>query len=205
MQRLVVKKLWLAGRAREDREEWAEEVRAHCESCYGDKDETSEVQAKRIRDRRRRGDSLVSWQGRRVQITVDRVLRARGKMMKNNANGPSDCLVAEVLQNLPMKSVYEITHWFSRRGSTVGAEHQTRGKSCAWYSREARRQSGKRPTLIPRGRIDECSFEVVHFGSCVIVARGEGADCVGRTARGRREAGELWAMQRLVTNLLQRQ
>ena len=28
-----------------------EEVRAHCERCYDDKDETSEVQAQRIRER----------------------------------------------------------------------------------------------------------------------------------------------------------
>ena len=44
MQKLVVKKLWVAGRASQDREEWREEVRAHYERGYDNKDETSEVQ-----------------------------------------------------------------------------------------------------------------------------------------------------------------
>ena len=43
MQRLVVKKLWVNGRVSEDREEWLEEVKAHCERCFDDKDETSEM------------------------------------------------------------------------------------------------------------------------------------------------------------------
>ena len=30
----VVKKLWVAGRASEDREEWMEEVGVHCDKCY---------------------------------------------------------------------------------------------------------------------------------------------------------------------------
>ena len=66
-----------------------------------DKTETSEVQAERIRHQRSRGDSLAALQGRRIQITVDRVLGARGKMMKNQANWPADCLVTEMLQWLP--------------------------------------------------------------------------------------------------------
>ena len=71
-------KLWVAERAREDRDEWAEEVRAHCERCQDDMDETSEVQAERIREQRCGGDSLVALRGRMVDITIDRVLRARG-------------------------------------------------------------------------------------------------------------------------------
>ena len=45
----VVTKLWVNVRASEDREEWNEEVRLHCEKCYDDKSETPEVQAERIR------------------------------------------------------------------------------------------------------------------------------------------------------------
>ena len=56
-----------------------------------DKDKTSQVQAERIRGQRWRGDSLEA-------LTVDRVFRARGKMMKIKANGPRDCLVTEMLQ-----------------------------------------------------------------------------------------------------------
>ena len=94
-----MEKLWVAGRASENREGWAEEVRAHCEKCHYDKDEMSEVQAVRIRGH-----------GSRVQIIIDGVLRARGTLMKNEEDGLCDCLVTEMLQDVPMVSVYEITH-----------------------------------------------------------------------------------------------
>ena len=112
IHRQVVTKLWINGHASEEKDESAEEVRAHCERCYDDKTETSEVQDERIRHQRSRGDSLAALQGRHVQITVDRVLRARGKMMKNKANGPADCLVTECL---PTETAYEVTHWFKKR------------------------------------------------------------------------------------------
>ena len=71
--RQVVTKFWINGRASEDRDEWTEEVRALCKKCCDDKMETSVVQAKRIRYRRSRGDSLAALQGRHMHITVDRV------------------------------------------------------------------------------------------------------------------------------------
>ena len=42
------------------RKGWAKDVRVHCERSYDDKDETSEVQAERLRDQRCRGDSLIA-------------------------------------------------------------------------------------------------------------------------------------------------
>ena len=63
INRPVVTKLWISGRASEDRDEWTEEVRVHCGRCYDDKDETSEVQAEMIRRQRRSGDRCVSHQG----------------------------------------------------------------------------------------------------------------------------------------------
>ena len=50
--------------------------------------------------------------------------------MKNKAKGPSDRLVTEMLQKLPMESVYEIIHWFQRKiqrrvSGSSGAEHST--------------------------------------------------------------------------------
>ena len=89
-------KLWVNGRASEDRDELAEEVRTHREKCYDDKIETQEVQAERVQCQRCRGDSLVALQGRRIQITKDWVLGARERMMKNKANGPTDCLVSKM-------------------------------------------------------------------------------------------------------------
>ena len=67
--RSVVTKHWINGRASEDRDERGpEEVRGHCEKCYDDKTETSEVQDERIRHQRSRGDSLAALQGRHIQI-----------------------------------------------------------------------------------------------------------------------------------------
>ena len=65
---------------------------------FGDLPETSEVQAERIRRQSVSGDRHVALEGHWLQITVDRVLRARGKMMKNQAHGSADCLVTEMLQ-----------------------------------------------------------------------------------------------------------
>ena len=110
----VVTKLWVNGRATEDREEWCEEVRLHCEKCYDDKSETSEKQAERIRGQRCRGDSAVALQGRRVQITVNRVLRARGKMLRGKFNGPADSLVVEMLSRLPTEVNALVSEAFSK-------------------------------------------------------------------------------------------
>ena len=125
--RPVVTELWINGRASEDRDEWTVEVRAHCEKCYDGKTETSEVQDERIRQQSSRGDSLVVLQGRQMQIAVDRVLRARGKIMKNKVNGPADCLVTEMLQCVPTETVYEVAHWFDKRlGDNIGLQRRGR-------------------------------------------------------------------------------
>ena len=110
IHRLVVTKLWINGRASEDRDGWTEEVRAHCEKYYDDKKETSAVQAVRIHYQRSSGKYS-------FQITVDRVLRARKKFMKIKANGPADCLVTEMLQCLPMETQYTRSRTGSRSGS----------------------------------------------------------------------------------------
>ena len=103
IHRPMVTKLWVYGRASEDRDEWTEEVRArNCERCYDDKAETSE--AGRIRRQRVSGDRHVALQERRIQITVERVLRARGKAKRNKANGPADFLVTDMLQCLPTET-----------------------------------------------------------------------------------------------------
>ena len=68
IQRPVVKKLRINRKVSEDREEWMEEVKAHCKRCYDDKDE-NEV---RIQEQRHRGGSLEALTGRKVDITVDR-------------------------------------------------------------------------------------------------------------------------------------
>ena len=76
-----------------------EEVKAHCERCHDDKNETKQVQEERIQEQRHTGDSLVAWTGRKVE---------------NKANGLGDCLATEMVQELPMECVYEVTHWFEK-------------------------------------------------------------------------------------------
>ena len=183
VKKLVVTKLWVNGRATENWEEWCEEVRSHCEKCYDDKSETSEKQAERIRVQRCRGDSAVAIQGRRVQITVNRVPRARGKMVRGKSNGPADCLVVEMLSRLSTEVIYEVTHWFQKRfqGDCRAPE--------AWHfapglRREARRQIGEGAMWFPFDCFTECIFQVVHYGVRGFTARGEGADRVDESARG---------------------
>ena len=59
IDRPVVTKLWVNGRASEDRDEF----RAHCQRCYDDKAETPDVQAERIRLQRVSGDRRVAYRG----------------------------------------------------------------------------------------------------------------------------------------------
>ena len=99
INRPVVTKLWVNRR-----------VRAHCERCYDDKEETSEMQAERFRRQRRSGDRRVAHQGHRVMITVDKV-----QMLRNKANGPADCLVTEMLQCLLTETTYEVAHCVDKR------------------------------------------------------------------------------------------
>ena len=98
----------------EDRDEWTEEVGAHCERCYDDKADTLKYRLIGS-DVRGSGDRRVALQGRRIQSTVDRVLRARGKMIWDKAKGPADCLETEMLQCLPMKTANEVAYWFDKR------------------------------------------------------------------------------------------
>ena len=128
INRPVVTKLWVNGRASEDRDEWTQKVWAHCERCYDDKEDSPEVQAERILSQRRRGNHCVALQWRRVAITVDKVLRARGKMLRNKANGPADCPVTEMLRCLPTETVYEVALTCSTSVSEESAVPRRRGK-----------------------------------------------------------------------------
>ena len=111
-------------------DDWTEEVRAHCERCYDDKAETPEVLAGKIQPQRIFFDRQEALQVHRVTMTVDRVLWARGKMLRNKVNGPDDCLVTEMLQCLPTAIVYEVAHWFDKRfKGECHAQEAPRGSS----------------------------------------------------------------------------
>ena len=61
IRRPTEEKLWINGRVREDSEDWMEQVRAHCERCHDDKDESTQVQVKRIQEQRERRNSREAW------------------------------------------------------------------------------------------------------------------------------------------------
>ena len=88
---------------------------ADCERCFGDEEEPTQVQEVRRHEQRERGNRRERWKGERVEVTVDKVLRFQAKMMKNQTNGPGDCLVSEMVRELPMETVGEIPLWFGKR------------------------------------------------------------------------------------------
>ena len=90
--------------------------------------------------------------------------------MKNKANGPSDCLVTEMLQKLHMVSVHESAHRCEKRFKRKCRAPEALNVLRFVCLIKARRQMRKWSTIIPCVRIDECSFLVVHFGSCEITA-----------------------------------
>ena len=131
----------------EDREEWCDEVRLHFEKCYDDKSETSEKQTERIGVQECRDDSAVAFHCRRVLITVNRVLRARGKMLRGKSNGPADCLVVEMLSCQHTKVIFEVTHWFQKKFQRI-AELQRLGAFCAWCSSRSMMQDWRRGFVV---------------------------------------------------------
>ena len=192
VKRPVVKKLWINGRASEDRDERNEEVKIHSEKCFDDKSKIPEVQAERIREQRCRGDSVVAFQGRRVQITVDRVIRARGKILKGKSNGFADCFVVEMLSRLPTVVVYEVTHWFQKRFMGISRPLKP-GVFYVWYLSRNRMRNWKKVFAgFVRSRIERV-LRVVFFGTGGLVTRGEGTNRMVKPACGRRERCQLWA------------
>ena len=99
-------------RASQDRQ-WMEKVRAHCERGHDDLYESSQVQERRIHEQRERRTFREAWEGKKVE--GGQGIQGPRKMMKNKANGPADCLVSDMLQELPVDTVFEITHQFGKR------------------------------------------------------------------------------------------
>ena len=65
-----------------------------------------------------RGSVVIGALPSRVSDTdhsVDKVLHARGNMLRNKADGPAHCVDTEMLQCLPTETVYEVSCWFDKR------------------------------------------------------------------------------------------
>ena len=127
---------------------------------------------------------MVALQGRRKKITVDKVLRVRGKMMTNRSNGPADCSVIEMLQCLPMETVY----WFDKRSKGECRAPEAWDNSPPGISQEARRQVRQRATWIPCGRASGCSLSGTRRCWWTCCTRRRTRD----TGSGRRTEGPIW-------------
>ena len=114
-----------------------------------------EAAAERIPDQRRRGDSFCS-SGSKLLPTGSFVPERNDD--ENKAQGPRDCLVTEMMQQLSTEAV----------------------SGC---SQKNQRQILKRISRIPCGRAAECVRKVVYDVSGGRVARGEGADGVEESGR----------------------
>ena len=146
---------------------------------------------------------VTAWplQGRHIQITVDSVLRARGKMMKNMAYGAADCLVTGMLQCYQW-SLCSRSRIGSRRCSKGSVEPQRR-PPCV--SQEARRHAREGTSWLPCDRTFECVLQMVFGGSGESVARRKGADRMEELARGAERGVNRQHVQALVTKQFQRQ
>ena len=121
---------------------------------------------------------------------MDRVLRARVKMMKNKAKGLADCLVTEMLQCLPMERVHGVSQWFDKRYTG-----ECRAP-VAWRSLRLvflKRPDGKleKDNVASGQGTSKRIFKMVHDVSGGLAARRKGADKVDEFARGSRERSQL--------------
>ena len=91
------------------------EPQKYCEEVYTDQDETREVQEKRIKYFKKKGDRHCTDDRRGSEITVDLVLQVKAKMSENKVNGPEDAVVNGIFQQLPLEKFYIITRCFQER------------------------------------------------------------------------------------------
>ena len=88
VRRKRVSELFVNGQFTEDREEWQRELQRQCEDLHTDQEETRELQEKRMEYFKKKGDQHQQFTdaGRRAEITVDPVQKARAKMSENKVN-----------------------------------------------------------------------------------------------------------------------
>ena len=134
--------------AREDREEWQQELRRHWSEVYTVKEETNEILEDRIEHFKKKGDRHFTVEGRTAKITVDLVLQARTKMSDNRVKWPDDAIESEMINQLLLEK-YTITKCFQER--FMGQVESTRvpGRSQNWSSCENR--------TVPRRRRSEAA------------------------------------------------
>ena len=106
-----------------------------------------------------------AWTGEGAKVTLDRVPRAGGKVMKNKANGLEDwCSVSEKLRELLMETVYEnyTLVWEEAPGGVQGARSME--DSPFGVSEETRCEAGEKNSGVSGHRADVGVGEVVCGG-----------------------------------------
>ena len=137
------------------------------------------------------------------QITADRVLRARGRMLRGKSNGPADCLVVEMLSRLPTEVIYEVTHWFQKRFQG-DAELWRSGEFCAWCSSRSLMQDWRRGSVVSL-RLLYCVFSKWYTTVLVDLLHEEKEPIEWMSLHVGAERGvNCEHMQGLLTNLLQK-
>ena len=66
---------------------WKEELQKHCEEIFVDKEETTEKQKERIMQFKAEGDRQFTKDWRFAGISIDRVHRARARMVEEKGKG----------------------------------------------------------------------------------------------------------------------
>ena len=113
---MPLSELYVNGDFTQDREEWQRELqKRHCEEVYTDREETREVQGKRIQYSEEKGDQQFTMDGRQAEVTVDLVLRAWAKMNDNKISGSKDAMVSEMVKILPLEKFHTTTRCFQER------------------------------------------------------------------------------------------
>ena len=97
--------LYANGDVTENVEERQQQLERQCGEVYTDQEETREQQEKRMKYFKKQGHRQSTEDGRRAEITVDLVLKARAKMSDNQGNGPEDTVASEMIKQLPLENI----------------------------------------------------------------------------------------------------
>ena len=71
-----------------------------------------------------------------------------GKMLRNKANGPADCMVTEKLQWFLTETMYEVAHWFDKRFPMSMSGPRCVDNFTIGVFQEARCQAREGPTAV---------------------------------------------------------
>ena len=117
-----VNALVCGGKPSEDREMWHEEISAFMDQKFNDPTETCEVQTQRVAVFRHRQHEEESRGTASPVMTMDIVVQARSKLLSGKAPG-GDGVVAEMINAIPICTVYIIAHLFAERFSGQKVEN----------------------------------------------------------------------------------